>query len=679
METLLSLSKEERIARRRNRIIEKLNTSKELSGNGKSSHEISTQNDEESQNTTVEILSNDTKNYSIIKKNVDDKKEDLMNELSNEIKKETKTFLEIIKQFEIHDDSISLESSEQQDSNQIGTSVTNLNKFDSKNHLVEINNLALKEKETYRKKIEKYFVLLQYRDNRIQEVCQIHSENFMSLINLMKDQIEGYKIYLEGIYNRTRDELIMKRKQLLSNNKRVLEDFIKLQHLNTYQVATEIMEDEDQLNEKIQRQHNKNSISIELKSDLLKKKLSSNIDFIKNISSIIIDKEKNIYDGKMLMQKNNYNLKMINFYKLEINKLREALLSVKTHYYNYKIKSKKVINELISQYERIKFQFIELQKRQKNYEHNFQSKYAAAWELQKNEVNKYIEKLITANRIIHEEIFLKKFQDYNYKCLLEENINVNVDVAIPNEEKRKNPFPNNKVTDTQIEHVKTLLLQECAFLIDDNRQNETDEEKLKQIFKYIGVHNQKNLELLTQLFYIEEVDNKEEEEIEDVNNDYDNSDDNSDDDSDNDEDEDVEDNENRKISKKKLMERTKSLCVSPEYTLDIISKYCKEKEKEILYNINKGNQSYTNRLNVSLKLTIERKKKEKEYWHRLSHIISEEMMEVWKTLYTFVQKYFDILKERTNVIENIQKEEKQAKEYIKIINQFKNLEKKENL
>lgn len=45
-----------------------------------------------------------------------------------------------------------------------------------------------------------------------------------------------------------------------------------------------------------------------------------------------------------------------------------------------------MVNELINQYERIKFQFIELQKRQKGYEKNFQKKYATAWSLQKNEV-----------------------------------------------------------------------------------------------------------------------------------------------------------------------------------------------------------------------------------------------------------------------------------------------------
>lgn len=53
-----------------------------------------------------------------------------------------------------------------------------------------------------------------------------------------------------------------------------------------------------------------------------------------------MDKEKKIYNIKVLQQKNSHNLKKINFYKLEINKLREALISIKTHYYNYKIKSK---------------------------------------------------------------------------------------------------------------------------------------------------------------------------------------------------------------------------------------------------------------------------------------------------------------------------------------------------
>ncbi|CRG95554.1 conserved Plasmodium protein, unknown function [Plasmodium gallinaceum] len=668
MDDLLSISREGRIERRRNRIRKKLNRTDDILD--KSENNIKNQNEIEDNNDN-EIINKDENqiiynfkyeniecnlNYDNLKKEIikdfNEKKSYFLNDLSTKINKEEKPFLEDIKKYviELSDNHFIMNPYEKSEKLSEELNITYHSDF--QNNIVEINNLISKEKETYKKKIEKYFCLLKYKDEKIKKLCQINSKNFSSFINLMRDQIEGYKIYLEDIFNKTRDDLNLKRKCLLNSNKQILEDFIRMRNLNSYNFTDE-MKNEKILNDKIKKNHEQNHLNLKIKNELLEKNLKMSIDYTKDINNIIIEKEKNLYNRKLLQQKDNHNLKMINFYKLEINKLREVLLSVKTYYYNYKIKSKKNINELINQYERIKFQFIELQKRQKNYEQNFQKKYSKAWELQKSEANKYIEKLINANKIIHEQVFLKEFYKENCEYLTEENNNLS-STTIKDDEKFKIDVIDKKVSIYEIENVKKLLLQECSFLIDDvemkefikvNKENnniiyiclflqnaDDEEEKLRKILKCIGVYNQNDLELLTQLFYIDDYEEKGE--------------------------------------KEELKRREKSLCDNREYTLDIIFKYYQEKEKENLCRITKNKQKYKNRLNISLKLVIERKKQEKEYWNNLSRIIPDDMIKLWKTFLIFVEKYYYILKERENIIKNIFMEEKLIKENLNKINEM---------
>ncbi|SCO75031.1 conserved Plasmodium protein, unknown function [Plasmodium vivax] len=637
MDDLLSTSKERRIENRRNRIRKKLNkreqTPQQSEQAAASKNKEGENADDEPANAggaksayKFEYKNEECKvNYDNLKReivnNLEEKKKDFLGEVSSQMNQKEQPFLEQIKKYVVgmNENSFAISSNAKEE--KLTEQIEDTYQSEFQKNIADVKALALKEKESYKKKIEKYFSLLKYKDEKIKKVCEINSKNVLSFIELMRDQMEGYKTYLEDILTKTRDELNSKRKSLLNNNKEILEDFIRMRDLNSTTFLDEL-ESHKKLNHKIKESHEKNHLNLKGKNELLEGNLQTNMEHIQDINCIIMEREKKLYDYKLLQQKNNHNLKMINFYKLEINKLREALLSVKTYYYNYKIKSKKNISELINQYERIKFQFIQLQKRQKSYEQNFQKKYAKAWDLQKSEANRHIEKLISANQIIHEQIFMKEFCKTNYKHLVEENYNIGS--VPPKEDSKPNDAENAKqVTHNQIEQVKNLLLQECNFLVDGDAEDE--QEKLKKIFNYIGVHTQDDLELLTQLFYMDDQQENDE----------------------------------------------GDLAHNSEYTLDIIFKYYQEKEKENVCRIAQNKQKYKNRLNISLKLIIERKKQEKEYWDNLARITPHDTIELWKTFLIFIEKYYHLLKERATIIQNIFSEEKLVKENMSKINRMK--------
>ncbi|EUD65852.1 hypothetical protein C922_03835 [Plasmodium inui San Antonio 1] len=637
MDDVLNTSKERRIENRRKRIRKKLNKQEEPPQNNKQAAIVKNQEgenaDDELSNTgeakspyKFEYKNEECNvNYENLKreivKNLEEKKKDFLGQVSARVNQKEQPFLEQIKKYFVglNEDSFAISSNAKEE--KLTEQIEETYQSEFQKNIADVKALALKEKESYKKKIEKYFSLLKYKDEKIKKVCEINSKNLLSFIELMRDQMEGYRTYLEDILTKTRDELNSKRKSLLNNNKEILEDFMRMRNLNSTTFLDEL-ESHKKLNHKIKESHEQNHLNLKSKNELLEGNLDTNMEHMQDINRIIMEREKKLYDNKLLQQKNNHNLKMINFYKLEINKLREALLSVKTYYYNYKIKSKKNISELINQYERIKFQFIQLQKRQKSYEQNFQKKYAKAWDLQKSEANRHIAKLINANQIIHEQIFVKEFCKTNYKHLVEENYNLG-SAPLKEDSKSNDAEKVKQVTHNQIEQVKKLLLQECNFLVDGDAEDE--QEKLKKIFNYIGVHTQDDLELLTQLFYVDDHQEKDE----------------------------------------------RDLAHNSEYTLDIIFKYYQEKEKENMCRIAQNKQKYKNRLNISLKLIIERKKQEKEYWDNLARITPHDTIELWKTFLIFIEKYYHLLNERATIIQNIFSEEKLVKENMSRITRMK--------
>ncbi|ETW39320.1 hypothetical protein PFNF135_06301, partial [Plasmodium falciparum NF135/5.C10] len=90
------------------------------------------------------------------------------------------------------------------------------------------------------------------------------------------------------------------------------------------------------------------------------------------------------------------------------------------------------------------------------------------------------------------------------------------------------------------------------------------------------------------------------------------------------------DEENYLINKFNKNEDENNIPYNSEYTLDIILKYYQEKEKENTCRISKDKQKYKNRLNISLKIILDRKKQEKEYWYNLSNLTPDHMITLWK-------------------------------------------------
>ncbi|KYN93689.1 hypothetical protein PRSY57_1402700, partial [Plasmodium reichenowi] len=243
MDILLCTSKEGRIEKRRNKILSKIKednngTAKKLSET-KNNIEENDKENEDNQYSLVynfEYTNNEhTENYANIKNDIisrlSEKKNDYLQELSNKRNNEEKLFLQNIKKY-------STDTLNKNNALNFDQYIDYKNDFPEHTYvssfqynMMDVTNLALKEKETYKKKVDKYFSLLKYKDEQIKKVCEINSKNVTTFISFVRNQMEGYKIYLEDILNKTRDDLNEKRKLLLNNNKEILDDFLRMRNL----------------------------------------------------------------------------------------------------------------------------------------------------------------------------------------------------------------------------------------------------------------------------------------------------------------------------------------------------------------------------------------------------------------------------------------------------------------
>ncbi|EWC86130.1 hypothetical protein PFNF54_04861 [Plasmodium falciparum NF54] len=265
-------------------------------------------------------------------------------------------------------------------------------------------------------------------------------------------------------------------------------------------------------------------------------------------------------------------------------------------------------------------------------------------------IKKYSTDTLTKNNALNFDQYIdykNDFPEHTYVSSFQYNMMDVTNLALKEKETYKKKvdkyFSLLKYKDEQIKKVCEINSKNVTTFISFVRNQmegykiylEDEEEKIRKILNYIGVHTKEDLELLTELFYIDA------------------------------------DEENYLINKFNKNEDENNIPYNSEYTLDIILKYYQEKEKENTCRISKDKQKYKNRLNISLKIILDRKKQEKEYWYNLSNLTPDHMITLWKTFSIYVEKYYHILKERASIIQNIFDEEKLMKQNINKINRMK--------
>ncbi len=112
------------------------------------------------------------------------------------------------------------------------------------------------------------------------------------------------------------------------------------------------------------------------------------------------------------------------------------------------------------------------------------------------------------------------------------------------------------------------------------------------------------------------------------------------------------------------------LIVDPDKVIDILEEFMKER----ITRIEPSGGNPTKRKKKGVESETERiekeRKRDRDHWERLSHVLDEPKLNLWKALYGSLTKYYQLLQERQNFIEETGLMNQQNEELKTLLNQY---------
>merc|ERR1719398_411416 len=116
-----------------------------------------------------------------------------------------------------------------------------------------------------------------------------------------------------------------------------------------------------------------------------------------------LNKEKLDYNLCVLTERNKEHSAIQSSYKNRLNRLRETLNNLMSRYSKLDQKYKQANTELTEEYKRLTRQFKDLQEKFHHFEQADEKKFREVWEMNEAEVRALINKVLQADRLLHEQ------------------------------------------------------------------------------------------------------------------------------------------------------------------------------------------------------------------------------------------------------------------------------------
>merc|ERR1719291_368684 len=356
-------------------------------------------------------------------------------------------------------------------------------------------------------------------------------------------------------------------------------------------------------------------------------------------STYTLNKEKLEYNLQVLSERNKDHTAIQSSYKNRLNKLRETLTTLMQRYekndQHYKIENDKFTNE----YQRLTRQFKDLQEKYHHFEQADEKKFREVWEMNEEEVRVLVDKVLKADRLLHEQqlghewIQSKQEQlDAELETFSESGTTTGKSTAIESAEMGQSV--SGKFSSTKVKKVLDLVKEETQFLLDikvrEQIQNIPAEQKdvvqIDAILRYIGVESQEDVDLLVTTFY-------------------------------NGQDEDDE-----------------ALIVEADDVLNLLKEFIQEKENLRSQDVVPDKKKKARTQQLGSESEAERKarqrREERKFWEKMGHVIPDMNFRVWKALDVALRRYYSLLQVRSKAIDSAVNMQKQNEELKQLLDQY---------
>ncbi len=496
--------------------------------------------------------------------------------------------------------------------------------IDKKNALIEMLTEELKNKD----------------DDYVKSIKRMDTD-----INLLLERMRKQYTTLRESYERElkniETEYLNERAQLLKSNKQDIDELFTRhekveQSLADARAALEKKFDDDMEIARTKNTNEYQSIKINLETDL--QSLEKYLEDVKAVSQI--NEERLKFSIKVLEQKQEANDKQLKVLKGKEEKLKKLRTIVKHNYEKQDADAKNRNAKLTEDFKRATKQFKELQKKFKHFEESDKQRYQQILSMKKEEVRTLLNKTFSADNTIHVQQLGLPYNPKSHpvlKFLEETEQNLQSTVVEPSKTMLNKSDKDEqssqsihklqeKVSLDRIIRVFDFITSGASYLVDHKTMDEI--KNLDQKDRY-----EKLVECMCKTLSIDISD------IELLVNTYE------------------ETMKKREIDPADITDSDRVITVMWEFL---------ERRKDM---IEKSGANSPNQRNRS-DLMENKKKKEYKVWEELSNVFDHDSESLWKTLDSSLGKYYQLLVDRQNLIEETGLLNQQNEELKTLLNQY---------
>merc|ERR1719238_2160092 len=330
----------------------------------------------------------------------------------------------------------------------------------------------------------------------------------------MRDQYHTLRRHYERQLEEIEQAFEHERSDVLSRNKAEIEAlFEKRRQMEETEFLERRQERERGFQQQIEElrsnfadDYNKCKIALERSIQELEQHLE------KMMSTYMLNKEKLEYNLQVLQERNKEHQAIQSSYKNRLNRLRETLSNLMSRYNTLDQKYKHQNVQLTEEYKRLTRQFKDLQEKFHHFEQADEKKFREVWEMNEGEVRALMNKVLEADKLLHEQQLGHEWLPPKEEQLLQEldtfsesGTTTGKSTAMASEEMGQSV--SGKYSATKVKKVLDLIKEETQFLLDlEVREQivslppeQRDVLQIDAILRYIGVESQEDADDVLQL------------------------------------------------------------------------------------------------------------------------------------------------------------------------------------
>lgn len=490
------------------------------------------------------------------------------------------------------------------------------------------------------RRIREFQAELKNKDKEYIKTLKMMAQDTNKLVDEMRHQAEVMQHAFAEQAEKTEQAFLKERNEMVAKSKAEMDALFEQRR---QMEETEFLEQREAREAKYQQriddlrtqdadEYNKSKVSLGRSIQELEQHLE------KMMANYQLNKEKLDYNLQVLTERNKEHSAIQSSYKNRLNRLRETLNHLMSRYQKLELKYKQENTDLTEEYKRITRQFKDLQSKYKHFEEADEKKFREVWEMNEVDVRALINKVLDADRIIHEQQlgipWVPPREDQlllELETFSEAGTTTGKSAALESNESKE---MSGKYPPSKVKKALDLIKEESAFLLHlnvrDQMRDLPPEQKsvlaIDAILRYIGAENQEDVDMLVSFFFQGQDD----------------------------------DDETMYTDHDDVLRILKQFIAEKETlrSQDVVPDKKKKRRTQQLGSESEGEQK------------MRRRREERKFWERMAHVLPDMNIRIWHALDEALQRYYDLLKKRSDDIESAISLQKQNEELKKLLDQY---------